>query len=713
VSRGRWTLLANAGLGSFLSIALARIAWAAAREALPGEALWLVAADTIRTEWRAIVLAGLLFWPFLLVLLAPLARVRECAGSRGLLAVLAALALFALGAVGAWVRLHPPSFDAVGRSGLDAPANLRDDSFDFVAADLDGDRDPDLLVNHHNLHAPAVFRNRGDGTFEDAPLEFGLLDLAEAGDPFGEPPLEGGAGEMRVWHDWPSGPGRIGCWRIDWRPGASHHGIVRTDAEILRCEAVGEGVRAQIEDEGSLLRFSAEGIDRGSLAFETRWLEGSYEFDLLVGGDRRTSSIRIGRRGRPPPTLPFPFRLTDRHGAAVADFDGDGRTDVYFACGARLGRLAPPDPGKEDLLFLNAREGRFTLAEGARGASDPYGRGRSCSWVDLDGDGAGELYVTDATGPNRLYRRTEEGRFEEAAALSGVALTDRSAFEFLDLDEDGDLDLLAAPPVTVLRNEGGRFSEIPGRMGLPPLEAAPEASRGVFPEPAIAAEDTDGDGDLDLFLGDRFYRREGDGFHDFTEAVGLEAGGRVGAAAFGDFDNDGDRDLYVSRATGPGRLYRNEGGRFRDVTRGEGVHRSRRLGLAAGWLDADGDGFLDLFRLYRSVPDLWASLAGSGAIHDLFRNRANGNGWIAFDLQPDRPIGSAHGTRVEVRTTSGVQVRVAGLPDRTVHSRGRLPLHFGLGGDRDPTSVEIRWPSGRVQALEGVRGGRVVRVDER
>jgi len=714
VSRGRWTLVANAGLGLFASVSALRVAWALLRETDPGEAAWVVAADTVRSDWRGMALVALLLTPLGGAAIASLPPLRALGRSRSALSVVLLLAVLPFAAATTLSKIHPPAFrDATRESGASAPRTLGTDSFDFVAADFDGDGDADLLVNHHNLHSPVLLVHRGDGRFEDATADSGLLDAAGVGEVLGEPPVEGGAGEFRLWHDRPAAPERLGRWRVHWRPGASHHGRIRTDAKILRVHSLGVGTDASVEEAGAVLRFASAGIEKGGIEFETEWLEGAYEFDLLVGGERTAPSVRIGPAGNAPASIPFRLRLTDRHGGVAGDLDGDGRVDLYFACGARLGTLAPAGEGKADLLFRGLGGPRFSLVEGALGASDPSGRGRSCAWVDLDGDGAGELYVTDLVGPNRLYRRSEGGGFVEEAGRRGLALEDRSAFEFLDLDGDGDLDLLAAPPVTVLRNEAGTFTEVPGRMGLPALEPPPPERRGVFPEPAIVAEDVDGDGDLDLYLGDRLYLREASGFLDVTERAGLAPGGRVVAAAFGDYDNDGDRDLYLVRATGSNRLFRNEGGVFADVSRKAGIRRGRRSGITAGWIDANGDGSLDLFALDRALPDLWASACGTAGPQVLFRNRTNANGWIALDLRLRRPGGSVHGTRVEVRTRTGAQVRFAGLSERTVHSRSLLPLHFGLGRDREARSVEIRWPSGRLQRLEDVPGGRVLRAEER
>lgn len=153
-----------------------------------------------------------------------------------------------------------------------------------------------------------------------------------------------------------------------------------------------------------------------------------------------------------------------------------------------------------------------------------------------------------------------------------------------------------------------------------------ERGAGGF-APAVAVEDVDGDEDLDLYItgvaGGRgvLYRHEGREFSPAAE-TGIDAADAIGAY-FGDYDGDGDPDLYLTRP-GPNRLYRNEGGsKFVDVTEATGTAGGAFVSVGAAWADADHDGDLDLYVAnFAAWPADPASSAG--APNALFRNNGDG-----------------------------------------------------------------------------------------
>ena len=233
---------------------------------------------------------------------------------------------------------------------------------------------------------------------------------------------------------------------------------------------------------------------------------------------------------------------------------------------------------------------------------------------DVNNDGLDDLYVAQATGiPNKLFVQQPDGSVRETANESGVAwLDDTKGVLLLDIDNDGDQDLLCAigPTIVCCANDGtGKFR--PARS----LRAASPASFY-----SLAAADYDQDGDLDIYAcryvklrygtsvpipfhdanngpANHLLRNDGaEGFTDVTHETGLHINNaRFSlAASWADYDNDGDPDLYVANDFGRNNLYQNNNGRFKDVAAEAGVE-DQAAGMGASWADFDRDGDLDLY----------------------------------------------------------------------------------------------------------------------
>jgi hypothetical protein len=234
---------------------------------------------------------------------------------------------------------------------------------------------------------------------------------------------------------------------------------------------------------------------------------------------------------------------------------------------------------------------------------------------DVNGDGLDDVYVALGNGvPNKLLIQQPDGTVTDTAAAAGVDWLDSTKGVLLvDIDNDGDQDLLTAmgPAVVVHKNDGkGRFE-------------VTKALRATTPAAfySLAAADYDLDGDLDIYAvryvkvrygltsapmplhdannGPRNHllRNDGEaGFADVTVEVGLDVNNSrfSTAAAWGDYDNDGDPDLYVTNDFGRNNLYRNDAGRFTDVAAEVGVE-DQAAGMGASWGDYDNDGDLDLY----------------------------------------------------------------------------------------------------------------------
>uniref|UniRef100_Q01PC2 ASPIC/UnbV domain protein n=1 Tax=Solibacter usitatus (strain Ellin6076) TaxID=234267 RepID=Q01PC2_SOLUE len=497
-------------------------------------------------------------------------------------------------------------------------------------------------------------------------------------------------------------------------------------------------------------------------------------------------------------------------GVAALDFDNDGCTDLYFTNGASIPSLRKIGPEFYNRLYRNRCDGTFedvTLKAGVGGE----GYSMAVAAADFDNDGRVDIFIA-GVNRNILYRNLGGGRFADITARAGLSGIDPQhgkmwsiSAGWFDFDNDGWLDLfvsnyVAWDPSTEPRcgtadarfychpsayasvpnqlfhnNHDGTFTDVSRQSGI-----AAHPGKGM----GVAFADFDGDGFEDVFVANDsvrsfLFRNRGNG--TFQE-VGVEAGvalredGKAIAGmgvVFNDFDNDGRPDLVVSGMANDGfLLFRNLGkrGLFEDFAQRSGLLLPTRplTGWSLGFYDFDNDGWRDLFctvshfpsfeayigksaaqpnRLFRNVGGSRFEDVSSGAGSDfqlpalhhgsafadfdndgrvdvvvttldggpkLFRNiTAGANHWLAVRLHGTRSNRQGLGTVVEITLPDGRRITGHATTSVGYASSSEPLVRFGLGAAAAVDRLVVHWPGGRAQEVAGVQVDKVVAIEER
>lgn len=373
--------------------------------------------------------------------------------------------------------------------------------------------------------------------------------------------------------------------------------------------------------------------------------------------------------------------------ASWGDFNNDGQIDLVVS----------NNVGEEDFLYLNSNFGQtFTRAEESAFLSeDGYGHG--ASFVDYDNDGLLDIFICDyfPSKFNRLYRNLGDGNFEKITSgeIVNEGLTSIGA-TWSDVNNDGFQDVFVPNHLGsnyIYINNGDRTFT---KQSLGDNATSVGGSFG----------DMDNDGDMDLFVANAskeanlLYSNDGNGnFTQVTTGYIAEDAGDSHGSAWGDFNNDGWLDLFVTNDR--------EGSKFFYLNQGDGTFikalntyiiapTGNSFGVATSDFDNDGD--LDL------------TIANhSDEANFLYVNQGNANNYINLILKGTNSNASAIGARITLTATingqSVTQIRdVQGQSGGGPGSQNSLAQHFGLGDALEIESIVIDWPSGYTQYLTNV-----------
>ncbi len=386
-------------------------------------------------------------------------------------------------------------------------------------------------------------------------------------------------------------------------------------------------------------------------------------------------------------------------GASWGDFNRDGLLDLYV-CGyvqysrpgtrkstlqydAEVPASINPSAFKPErnLLYRNNGDGTFTEIAEKAGVEDINGRSLSSVWCDFDEDGWPDLYVANDVSDNVLFKNSGNETFTEISHAAFVA-DYRGAMGIAvgDWDGDADMDMFITHWIA---QENALYNNLLVQLASlqtasPAMKFMDQADRYGLGQIALdyigwgtSFFDYDNDGRPDLFVvnGSTFQQKQKpwllipmmdqlfwnrgaeDGFYDVSAVSGeffkTEYVGR--GAAFGDYDNDGDVDVFIVNNDGPGILLRNDGG--------------------------------------------------------------NRKQWLAVDLKGVRSNRQAIGAKLRLVAGNSVQLRQVGAQGSYL-SQNSLIEHFGLGDYSQADTLEILWPGGTRQVLLNIPANQTIHIKE-
>ena len=378
--------------------------------------------------------------------------------------------------------------------------------------------------------------------------------------------------------------------------------------------------------------------------------------------------------------------------AAWFDYDRDGKADLVVAnyvqwnpekdvrCSldGRTKSYCTPEAykGESLKLYRNLGNGRFADVTKAAGLENSTSKSLGIVTFDYNGDGWPDLFISNDTQPNKLYRNKKNGTFTEEGVEAGLAYgedgTARGAMgvDASDYDHSGRPHLLVGnfskQMMALYRNDGsGLFSDV--------------APATVLGRASL----------LDVTFGAFFFDYDLDGFADIF-------------AVNGHIEPDISRTQTDVQFREPALLFHNnEHGGFEDASNLVGADLRRPIvGRGAAYADFDHDGDLDIL------------ITQNGGPAELLRNEGgNRNNWINVRLVGRASNRSGLGAVIRVESASGKQWQ-------TVHSgssycsQSDLNLTFGLKQDRTVSKLTVEWPSGKLQHFQNVPANRFVRIDE-
>lgn len=426
------------------------------------------------------------------------------------------------------------------------------------------------------------------------------------------------------------------------------------------------------------------------------------------------------------------FTQTPRLGGGtlrgVVDMNNDGLDDVVSIVAKNVNDINVYD------INIQEQTPNGSFVNHDHELSAPYSASWSLAAGDYNGDGYTDLVWGNGNGVN-IIKATNNGTSYAIAESKNGIFTQRT--NFVDLNEDGRLDVFVchdiAPNIYYINTTGGLVYY----QGADP-NGIPEGL-GTYPSGGDYGSvwvDYDNDRDIDMFMAkcgggeerrtNQLFRNNGNGsFTEVGAAANLADPIQTWSGAWGDYDNDGDMDVFVGGYNGTShKMMRNNGdGTFTDITGTTNLGFFTYTGIDNVPVDFNNDGFVDIFSNgsvlindgdtnNMSFTAFTTGMPPHGAIGDLnddgfmdvasgtkmYINNGNLNNYFKIKLNGNGLNKQGIGARVEITTNSGTQIRDI-RSGEGFRYMGSLTAHFGIGADTSISSVKIYWPSGTVDII--------------
>ncbi len=398
-------------------------------------------------------------------------------------------------------------------------------------------------------------------------------------------------------------------------------------------------------------------------------------------------------------------------GATWADTDNDGDLDCFVANWYN----------SIGLYYTGNGNGTFIYQSGA-GLTNGITYSETASWGDYDNDSYVDLYVarsggTVATNRNFLFHNNAGNNFTKIT--TGSPTTDAAAsrsVNWTDIDGDGDLDLFVTNEGSSNNNEYMYRNDSAGQFFK--LTAGPLLNEGKSTM-SSSWGDFDNDGDLDVFLANDnstngLFRNDGNFiFNKLSNDTVSTTPSNSFSSAWADVDNDGDLDLFVTNAFAtnaklPCFFYLNNGNSTFSRVANHTLVQDSGWTYGCAFADYDKDGFQDL-----AVAT--CRYQGVDAVDYLYHNQGNSNSWISIKLIGSQSNKSAIGSKVRVKANMNGNT-VWQLREISAQSaycgQNELRAHFGLGTASSIDSIKIEWPSGLVTYFDSLGVNQFITITE-